>query len=87
MDLDQVVREDKAIHAVNDRLRRSFADRYSGDVVTHTVQKIHHRFDGRPIREFVPVLVERFAREELRTSVNDLAAGAASSRQGREGPS
>ncbi|WP_369986535.1 three-helix bundle dimerization domain-containing protein [Streptosporangium sp. 'caverna'] len=29
---------------------------------------IHRRFDNRPIRDFVPVFVERIAREELRHS-------------------
>ncbi|WP_433463329.1 three-helix bundle dimerization domain-containing protein [Spirillospora sp. CA-128828] len=26
----------------------------------------HHHFDGKPIRDFVPTLVERMAREQLR---------------------
>lgn len=65
MDVNPELREHKAIDAVDQRLRRSFADFYSGEAVTHTVREIHHRFDGRPIRDFVPVLVERYAREEL----------------------
>jgi hypothetical protein len=30
----------------------------------------HHRFDGRPIRDFVPILVERIAKEDLRRSAS-----------------
>jgi hypothetical protein len=62
------VRERHALNQVTDRLSRSFADRYSPTQVGETVDSIHHRFDGRPIREFVPVLVERIARDELRHS-------------------
>jgi hypothetical protein len=63
------IRERHALEQVTDRLSRSFADRFSPTQVDETVHSIHHRFDGRPIREFVPVLVERIAREELRHSL------------------
>jgi hypothetical protein len=66
MDVDQELREKLAINAVNERLGRSFADSYSRSTVSDTVDQVLHRFDGRPIRDFVPVLVERYAREELR---------------------
>jgi hypothetical protein len=59
-------RERHALDQVTDRLSRSFADRFSPTQVDLKVSTIHHRFDGRPIREFVPVLVERIARDELR---------------------
>jgi len=71
MDVDQELREKLAISAVNERLRRSFADSYSQSAVSDTVEQVHHRFDGRPIRDFVPVLVERYAREALRTPRED----------------
>lgn len=61
-------RERHALDQVTDRLSQSFADRYSSTQVDQTVSSIHRRFDGRPIREFVPVLVERIARDELRHS-------------------
>ena len=60
------IRERHALDQVTDRLTKSFAGRFSPDQVDDTVHSIHHRFDGRPIREFVPVLVERIARDELR---------------------
>jgi hypothetical protein len=62
------VRERHALDQVTDRLSQSFADRFSPAQVDEAVSTIHHRFDGRPIREFVPVLVERIARDELRHS-------------------
>jgi hypothetical protein len=60
------LRERHALHQVTDRLSAAFADRVSPAQVDETVSAIHHRFDGRPIREFVPVLVERMAKDELR---------------------
>jgi hypothetical protein len=60
------LRERHALDQVTDRLSRSFAGRFSPSQVDRAVSSVHHRFDGRPIREFVPVLVERIAREELR---------------------
>lgn len=59
------VREIHALDQVTDRLTRRFADRYSPHQVSEAVTAIHRRFDGRPIRDFVPVLVERIAQDEL----------------------
>ncbi len=61
------VRERQALNQVTDRLTQTFADRYSPAQVNEAITAAHHRFDGRPIREFVPVLVERIARRELTT--------------------
>ncbi|WP_372490945.1 three-helix bundle dimerization domain-containing protein [Actinomadura terrae] len=62
---DPAVREAQALKEVTDRLRRSFGDSYSEHQVTETVTAVLHRFDDRPIRDFVPILVERMARERL----------------------
>jgi hypothetical protein len=35
------------------------------ETVTTVVHHNHARFDGRPIREFVPLFVERNSRHEL----------------------
>jgi hypothetical protein len=35
------------------------------DTVAVVVRGIHDRFDGRPLRDYVPLLVERRARSEL----------------------
>ncbi|WP_433476338.1 three-helix bundle dimerization domain-containing protein [Spirillospora sp. CA-142024] len=61
-------REQQALQKVTNRLQESFADAYTHDQVTQTVNDVHHRFDGKPIRDFVPILVERMARERLRIS-------------------
>jgi hypothetical protein len=37
----------------------------SESTVASVVQDVHARFDGRPLRDFVPLLVERHARVEL----------------------
>jgi hypothetical protein len=60
------LRERVALDQVTDRLTRTFSDRLSPTQVDEAVSSIHHRFDDRPIRDFVPVLVERIARDELR---------------------
>lgn len=65
MDAD-TLRERQAVEQVSDRLARTFSDRFSPSQVDEKVSSVHHRFDGHPIREFVPVLVERIARDELR---------------------
>lgn len=65
---DPAAREKQALKDVTERLRRSFADAYTDDQVIQTVSAAHHRFDDRPIRDFVPILVERMARERLQAS-------------------
>jgi hypothetical protein len=37
----------------------------SESIVATVVGDIHSRFDGRPLRDFIPLLVERNARSEL----------------------
>lgn len=68
---DATKREEQALHDVVERLTSSFAAAYSGAQVAEAVETIHHRFDDRPVRDFVPVLVERFAREELRSRLSN----------------
>jgi hypothetical protein len=63
--VDSAVREQQAMHQVTERLTRNFAQAYTDDQITETVTMIHHRFDDRPIRDFVPILVERLARQQL----------------------
>jgi hypothetical protein len=61
----ETVRERQALAQVTDRLADDFADRYSIRQVDRAVSAVHHRFNDVPIRDFVPILVERIAREEL----------------------
>jgi hypothetical protein len=58
-------REKQAIRQVTAHLASTFADTYSAEHVESTVATARGRFDGCPVRDFVPVLVERIVREEL----------------------
>jgi hypothetical protein len=56
--------EQTIINEVADRLTRKYPT-IPPDTLTTVVQGVHARFDGRPVREYVSLLVERFAGEEL----------------------
>jgi hypothetical protein len=56
--------EQTVIEEVADRLTRKYPT-IPPDTLTAVVQDVHARFDGRPVREYVPLLVERFAGDEL----------------------
>ncbi|MCC8930983.1 hypothetical protein C5142_03350 [Rhodococcus sp. BGS-1C] len=57
--------EDDHIAAVRDRLGTAFPD-VPRPVIEDAVSAEHARFEGRSIRDFVPLLVERNARASLR---------------------
>ena len=59
------VNELQAIDHITDQLRQTYRGRYTAEAVDRTIHDIHQRFDGQPIRDFVPLLVERIARKEL----------------------
>ena len=54
----------QAVLEVRDRLQQKFSH-VRADEVARTVDEVHHEFDGHPIRDFVPVLVERAAADRL----------------------
>jgi hypothetical protein len=56
--------EARAVDQVAARLASRFPSA-PGDRVAELVGSIHHRFDGAPIRDFVPILVEHAARDQL----------------------
>lgn len=56
--------EAAALALVASRLRTRFPA-VSAETVEALVAEIHHEYDGRPIRDYVPLLVERQAREHL----------------------
>ncbi|WP_153531213.1 three-helix bundle dimerization domain-containing protein [Actinomadura macrotermitis] len=62
------MREQQAMKEVTRRLTTTFADSHPPEQVTHTIDAVYHRFDERPIRDFVPILVERLTRERLTAS-------------------
>ena len=53
-----------AIKQLVDRLRNSYPH-VPADTVATVVHHTHAKFDGRPVRDFVPLFVERGAKEEL----------------------
>ena len=62
--------EQTIIDQVADRLTIRYPT-IPAESVTAVVRGVHARFDGRPVREYVALLVERFARTELdQLSVN-----------------
>jgi len=53
---------------VIDQIVTRLTSRYptvSASTVAGLVRDMHARFDGRPLRDFVPLLVERHAKSEL----------------------
>lgn len=58
-------REDQAIRRATDRLVQVFAGTHSAEHVKDVMEAVHRRFDGYPVRDFIPVLVERIVRGEL----------------------
>ena len=63
------VSESTAITQVVTRLTEAFTPAVPVPQVSETVRRIHHRFDQSKIRDFVPLLVEHAARDELRERV------------------
>jgi hypothetical protein len=53
-----------AIKQLVDRLRDVYPH-VPADTVVTVVHQNHAKFDGRPVRDFVPLFVERGAKEEL----------------------
>lgn len=61
--------EQRQLANVRAELVREFSDRLSAEQVQRSFAAIVGRFDGAPIRSFVPVLAQRSARLELRNSL------------------
>ncbi len=61
---DPAAHEQRDIAEVARRLATRFPDA-PPDTVRAAVEQAHRRFDGAPIRDFVPVFVERSARDAL----------------------
>jgi hypothetical protein len=56
--------EQTIIDEVADRLTRKYPT-IPPDALTAVVQGVYARFAGRPVRDYVSLLVERFAEDEL----------------------
>jgi hypothetical protein len=61
--------ENRAINEVIDRLARQFPA-VPNDEVALAVQETRPEFDDAPIREYVPLFVERSAKNRLRSRVS-----------------
>lgn len=59
------VREDKAIENLTSRLTELFAAIHSPQDIENAVRSARETFAGDPVRDYVPILVERIARAEL----------------------
>lgn len=57
--------EDQAVSQVIDRLAEKFPDR-PRSVIEGVVTEERHLLDGKPIRDYVPVLIEHGAKARLR---------------------
>jgi len=64
--IDTASVEETALSASAARLCARFST-VSPEVVHEVLRATYARFDGRPIRDFVPLLVERAAAERLRS--------------------
>ncbi len=65
--------EEAALAAAAHRVRANFPELPS-DVVDDALNDARARFDGRPIRDFIPILVERAATQTLRTTASTTLA-------------
>lgn len=63
-----------ALDQIADRLVARFPDE-SPEGIKQLVTQIHHQYDGSPIRDFIPVLVEREVTERFRAPVQRSHAG------------
>ncbi|WP_232840291.1 MULTISPECIES: three-helix bundle dimerization domain-containing protein [Nocardia] len=71
------VREEKAIRRLTERLLETYRDTHPAEHVQTAIEEARARFAGHPVREFVPVLVERVARRELEPDSAQVVAAAA----------
>ncbi|MFC4909314.1 three-helix bundle dimerization domain-containing protein [Actinomadura gamaensis] len=58
-------RERAAMEALTDRLVREFASQRDIAEINRVIGAVYGRYATVPIRDFVPILVERRVREEL----------------------
>ena len=59
-------RERTALRRVTDTLAAEAHDERTEEEVAHAVDEAVHRYDHATVREFVPIMVEREARQALR---------------------
>ncbi|MET9290106.1 three-helix bundle dimerization domain-containing protein [Nocardia beijingensis] len=62
------VREEQAIRQMTERLVENYTETYSPEHIESAVGAARQKFAGRPVRQFVPILIERVVRRELEKS-------------------
>lgn len=60
--------EQRAVDEVIDRLGTKYPD-VDRELIGEIVTQEHEAFDGRPVRDFVPVLVEKRAKQRVKALV------------------
>ena len=58
-------REEEAIQALVEHLTDVYSETHTPEDIKAAVTAAHASFTGRPVRDFIPVLVERKARAAL----------------------
>jgi hypothetical protein len=64
-EINPELREETAIQHVKKELAADLSDEHSPDEVEHAVDEAAEHYSEVPVRDFVPSLVEREARERL----------------------
>lgn len=62
------VREEQAIRQMTARLVENYTETYPPEHIESAVGAARKKFEGRPVRQFVPILIERLVRRELEKS-------------------
>jgi hypothetical protein len=63
---DPQARERRALEHLTAALAEDVADEHTPDEVELAVEQAAHRYEAATVRDFVPILVEREVRAELR---------------------
>lgn len=71
VEADATRREQRAAILIKQRLHQQFPN-VPPDRIDTTVQEHFHRFAGSRIRDFIPIFVERGAREQLAAGVDEV---------------
>ena len=58
--------EERSVEEVIDRLAQKYPDVERAEIETIVAEE-HRAFDGHPVRDFVPVLVEKSAKKRIKS--------------------
>jgi hypothetical protein len=63
--IDPELREQEAIRHITEQLEADYAQEHPAAEIEHVVEEKQTEYADAPVRDFVPILVERDARETL----------------------